>query len=399
MKGSSSNSPPAFSKAEAASMIAKLRSRSAGRTSAGQARSSKPSSASSTRRAVSPLQTGTSRATISPLLAIQGQLRAQSEAAPAPPLAATGKTLIHPLFTFASPVPHSLHCGCRAGSQPGQLAENPCRVQLTPPGPPASPLQSTAPFVMTAEPAFSLFSFPAMSAIRQLRASRTAASQLSLSCAAAIMLPSAGGTAEAAHMAAAASQSPFAETPTPLGSDAADAAAGWADQLIDDVGSPGRATTHVAEPALPDVATLQQGAALQEDAGAPRYHSPAFGTDQQQCHSTSTEEAHTDGAITPEHKSAVSTVFTDEPGNAAATARGSAFRDSPMPQLHLRPLVTSASLSIWTQHWLTAQAPLLAHRLLLNSASPDLTSVHSLLLHPAHHAAQAMSERLITKQP
>ena len=259
MKGSSSNSPPAFSKAEAASMIAKLRSRSAGRTSAGQARSSKPSSASSTRRAVSPLQTGTSRATISPLLATKGQLRAQSEAAPAPPLAATGKTLIHPLFTFASPVPHSLHCGCRAGSQPGQLAENPCRVQLTPPGPPASPLQSTAPFVMTAEPAFSLFSFPAMSAIRQLRASRTAASQLSLSCAAAIMLPSAGGTAEAAHMAAAASQSPFAETPTPLSSDAADAAAGWADQLIDDVGSPGRATTHVAEPALPDVATLQQG--------------------------------------------------------------------------------------------------------------------------------------------
>ncbi len=68
-------------------------------------------------------------------------------------------------------------------------------------------------------------------------------------------------------------------------------------------------------------------------------------------------------------------------------------------QLHLRPLVTLASLHIWTQHLLTAPAPQLAHRLLLNKASPDLTSVHSLLLHSAHHAARAMAERLIRKQP
>ena len=292
-----------------------------------------PSGASSTRRASSPLQTEASRATISPLPAIRGQLRAQSEAASAPPQAATGKALVHPPFTFASPAPHSLQCGHRAGSQPGQLVETQCRVQLTPPGPPACPLQSTAPFVMTAEPAFGLCSFPAMSAIRQLRAKRTAASQLSLSCAAAIMLPSAGGAAEAGHIAAAAPQSPCAETPTPLSSDAAaaDAAAAWADQLIDDVGSPERAMTDVVEPALPDVTTLLQCAALQEDADAPRCHSPAFGTDQQQCDSTSPEEAHTDGAITPEHKSAVSAVFTNEPRAASATARGSAFLDSPMP--------------------------------------------------------------------
>ena len=334
LKGSSSsNSPPAFSKAEAASMIAKLRSRSAGRTSAGQARSSKASSTSCTRRASSPLQTEASRATISPLPAIKGQLRAQSEAAPAPTQAATGKALVHPPFTFASPAPHSLQCGHRAGSQAGQLVETQCRVQLTPSGPPASSLQSTAPFVMTAEPAFSLRSFPAMSAITQLRAKRTAASQLNLSCAAAIMLPSAGGTTEAGHIATAAPQSPCAETPTPLSSDAAagDAAAAWADQLINDVGSPERAMTDVVEPVLPDVTTLLQCAALQEDADAPRCHSPAFGTDQQQCHSTSPEEAHTHGAITPEHKSAVSAVVTDEPTAAVATARGSAFLDSPMP--------------------------------------------------------------------
>ena len=148
------------------------------------------------------------------------------------------------------------------------------------------------------------------------------------------MLPSAGGTVEAAHMAAAASQSPASQTPTPLSSDAAaaHAATAWADQVIDGVGSPGRATTDVAEPLLPDVATLLQCAALQEDADAPRCNSPAFGTDQQQCDSTSPEEAHTDGAITPEHESAVSAVFTDEPGNAAATAgRLSAFFNSPMP--------------------------------------------------------------------
>ena len=60
------------------------------------------------------------------------------------------------------------------------------------------------------------------------------------------------------------------------------------------------------------------------------------------------------------------------------------------PQLRLRPLVTLASLPVWTQHLLTALPPQLAHRLLLNIASPDLTPVHSLLLHPAHHAAQAM---------
>jgi len=333
MKSSSSDSPPAFSKAEADTMIAKLRSRSAGRPSAGQTRSSKSSGASSTRRASSPLQTEASRATISPLLAIKGQLRALSKAAPAPPQAATGNTLSHPPFTFASPAPHSLQCGHSAGSQSGQLVETQCRVQLTPPDPPASPLQSTAPFVMTAEPSSGLCSFPATSAIRQLRATRTAASQLSLSCAAGTVLPSAGGTVEAVHMATAASQSPFAETPTPLSSDAAaaDAATAWADQLIDDVGSPGRATTDVAEPPLPDVASLLQCAALQEDADAPRCSSPALGTDQQQCDSTSPEEAHTDVAIKPEHKSVVSAVFTDEPRTAAATAEGSALLSSPMP--------------------------------------------------------------------
>ncbi|KAL0044602.1 hypothetical protein WJX82_002238 [Trebouxia sp. C0006] len=62
--------------------------------------------------------TGTSRATISPLPAIKGQLRGQSKAAPAPPQAATGITLSHPPFTFASPAPHSLQYGHRAGSQP-----------------------------------------------------------------------------------------------------------------------------------------------------------------------------------------------------------------------------------------------------------------------------------------
>lgn len=49
MKGSSSNTPPAFSKAEVDTMLATLKSRSAGCTSAGQARSSKSSGASSTR--------------------------------------------------------------------------------------------------------------------------------------------------------------------------------------------------------------------------------------------------------------------------------------------------------------------------------------------------------------
>jgi len=329
MKGSCSDSPQAFSKAEAASFIARLRSRSAG-----QARSSKPSgasskAASSTRRPSSPLQTEASRATISPLLAIKGQLRALSKAAPAPPQAATGNTLSHPPFTFASPAPHSLQCGHSAGSRPGQLVETQCRVQLTPPDPPASPPQSAAPFVMTAEPASGLCSFPAASPIRQLRATGSAALQLSLSCAAGIVLPSAGGTVEAAHMAAAASQSPSSETPTPLGSEAA-AATAWADQLIDDVGSPSRATTDVAEPALPDVAGLLQCAALQEDADAPRCNSPAFGTDQQQCDSTSPEEAHTGVAIKPEHESVVSTIFTDEPRTAAAATRGSAFLGSPM---------------------------------------------------------------------
>ena len=334
MKSSSSDSPPAFSKAEAASMIATLRSRSAGCTSAGQAHSSKTSSASSSRRAFSPWQTGTSRATISPLPAIKGQLRGQSKAAPAPPQAATGITLSHPPFTFASQAPHSLQYGHRAGSQPGQFAENPCRVQLTPPDKPASPLQSSAPFVMTAEPASNLCSYPAASAIRQLRATRTAASQLSLSCAAGILLPSAGSTVEAAHMAAAAaSQSLFAETPAPLSGEAAaaDAATAWADQVIDDVGSLGRATTDVAEPALLDVAILLQCAALQEEADAPRCNSPAFGTDQQQCDSASSEEACTDGAITPEHKFAVSAVFTDEPRHASATAEGSALLSSSRP--------------------------------------------------------------------
>ena len=214
MNGSGSNSPPASSKAEVDTMMAKLRSRSAGRTSAGQARSNKSSGASSTRRAFSPLQTEASRANISPLLAIRGQLRGQSEATAAPPQPATANTFSRPPFTFASSAPHSLQCGHRASSQPGQLADNPCMVQLTPPEPPASPLQSPAPFVMKAEPAFSLCSFPATSAIRQLRATCIAASQLSLSCAAGILLPSAGGTVEAApmaaaaHMAAAASQSP-----------------------------------------------------------------------------------------------------------------------------------------------------------------------------------------------
>jgi len=324
MKGSSSNSPPAFSKAEVDTMMAKLRSRSAGHPSIGQARSSKTSGVSSTRRAFSPLQTETSRANISPLLAI-GQLRGQSKAAPAPPQAAIGNALIHPPFTFASPAPHSLQRDHRAGSQPSQLAEKPCRVQLTPPDPPASP---TAPFVMTAESASGLCSFPAVSDIRQLRATRIAASQLSLSSAAGILLPSACGTVEAAHMAAAASQSPASQT---QGSAAADAATAWADQVIDGVGSPGRATTDVAEPLLPDVATLLQCAALQEDADAPRCNSPALGTDQQQCDSTSPEGAHTDVAIKPEHESAVSAVFTDEPRNAAATAGGSAFLGSPMP--------------------------------------------------------------------
>ena len=116
-----------------------------------------------------------------------------------------------------------------------------------------------------------------------------------------------------------------------MGSEAADAATVWADQVIDDVCSPGRATTDVAEPALPDVATLLQCAALQEDADAPRCNSPALGTDQQQCRSTSPEEAHTHGAITPEHESAVSAVFPDEPRHASATAEGSALLSSPMP--------------------------------------------------------------------
>ena len=196
MKGSSSNSPHAFSKAEVDTMLAKLRSRSAGRTSAGQTQSSKSSGASSRRRASSPLQTEDSRAASSPLLAIKGQLRALSKAAPAPPQAATGSTPSHPPFTFASPAPHRLQFGHSAGSRADQLVENPCRVQLTPPDPSASPLQSSASFVMTAEPASSLCSYPATSAIRQLRATRTAASQLSLSCAAGILLPSAGGTVE-----------------------------------------------------------------------------------------------------------------------------------------------------------------------------------------------------------
>jgi len=325
MKGSSSNSPPAFSKAEVDTMMATLRSRSAGRTSAGQAQSSESSSSIS--RASSPLQTEASRANISPLLAIEGQLRALSKAAPAPPQAAIGNALIHPPFTFASPAPHSLQRDHRAGSQPSQLAEKPCRVQLTPPDPPAGP---TAPFVMTAESASGLCSFPAVSAIRQLRATRIAASQLGLSSAAGILLPSACGTAEAAHKAAAASQSPASQTQGSAAA-AADAATAWADQVIDGVGSPGRATTDVAEPVLPDVATLLQCAALHEDADAPRCNSPALGTDQQQCDSTSPEGAHTDVAIKPEHESAGCAVFPDEPSSASATARGSAFRDSPMP--------------------------------------------------------------------
>ncbi len=332
VKGSSSSSsysPPAFSKAEVDTMMAMLRNRLAGRTSAGQPPSSKPSGATNTRRALSPLQTEASKATISPLPAVEGQLRAQSEAAPAPPQATTGNTLSHPPFTFASPAPHSLQCGHSTGSQTGQLAEDQCKVRCAPPDPPAGPLQSSAPFVMTAESAFSLGSYPATSAIRQLRATRTAASQLSLSCAAGMLLPSAGGT-EAVHKAAAASQSLASKTPMPLSSEAADAAA-WADQVMDDVGSPGRAITDVAEPELHDVASLLQCAALHEDADAPRCHSPAFGTDQRLCDSTSPEGACTDVAITPEHESAVSAVFTDEPGNAAATIRGSAFLDSPMP--------------------------------------------------------------------
>ncbi len=329
LKGSSSYSPPAFSKAEVDTMMAKLRNRSAGRTSAGQPPSSKPSGATSTRRALSPLQTETSRANIAPLLAIRGQLRDQSKAAPAPPQAAIGNTLIHPPFTFASPAPHSLQCGHSAGSQTGQLAEDQCRVRCAPPDPPAGPLQSSAPFVMAAESASSLGSYPATSAIRQLRTTRTAASQLSLSCAAGMLLASAGGI-EAVHKAAAASQSLASKTPMPLSSEAADAAA-WADQVMNDVGSPGRAITDVAEPELHDVASLLQCAALHEDADAPRCHSPAFGTDQQLCDSKFPEGACTDVAITPEHESAVSAVFTDESRAVAATAEGSALLGSPRP--------------------------------------------------------------------
>ncbi|KAL0033021.1 hypothetical protein WJX77_011141 [Trebouxia sp. C0004] len=267
MTGSSSNSPQVFSKAEAASMIAKLRSRSAGCTSAGQARSSKSSGASSTEASL-PLQTKASRAIIAPLLAIKGQLRALSKAAPAPPQAATGNSLSDGPFTFASPAAHSLQCGHKGGSRPGQFVGTQCRVQPTPAGPP----QSTAPFVMTAEPSFGLCSFPPASAIRQLRASGTAASQLSMSCAAGTVFYSEGGTVEATHMAAAASQLPPSETPTPLGSEAAaaaaaDAATAWADQLI---GSPGGSTTDVAEPELLDVVRLLHCTALHEDADAPR---------------------------------------------------------------------------------------------------------------------------------
>lgn len=257
---------------------------------------------------------------------------------------------------------------------------------------------------MTAEPASGLCSYPAASAIRQLRSDGTAASQLSLSSAAGTVLSSAGSTFEAAHMAAAAaSQFPFAKTPTPLGSEAAaaDAATAWADQLIDDVVSPGRATTDVAEPVLPDMASLLQCAALQEDADAPRCNSPALGTDQQQSDTTSPEEVDADIARKPEHEPAVSAVFTDEPRTVAATAGQSALtaRCLHHPQLHLRLLVTLASLPIRTQHLLTAPALQLAHRLLLNRASPDLTSVHSLMLHSTHHAAHAMAERLIRKHP
>ncbi len=97
------------------------------------------------------------------------------------------------------------------------------------------------------------------------------------------------------------------------------------------MGSPGRATTDVAEPALPDVATLLQCAALHEDADAPRCNSPALGTDQQQCDSTSSEEAHMDVAIKPEHEPIVNAFFPDKLRAVSATAEGSAFLGSPRP--------------------------------------------------------------------
>ena len=103
MNGSGSNSPPASSKAEVDTMMAKLRSRSAGRTSAGQARSNKSSGASSTRRAFSPLQTEASRANICPFTcnqrAAQGSVRGNSSS----PTASYCQHLQSPSFHICQP--------------------------------------------------------------------------------------------------------------------------------------------------------------------------------------------------------------------------------------------------------------------------------------------------------